>query len=453
MCQQPITNNILIVDDIAENIKVLANILESQDYYVKKALNGKVALRSISSNPPDLILLDIKMPEMDGYKVCQKIKSNPETEGIPVIFISASNETFDKVKAFGVGGVDYITKPFQVAEVIARIESQLTIQKQKRQLEKEIRIRKETEEILYQSRALLASVLNTSLDGIAALQAIRKPFNSEIEDFRCLVVNPILADIVNGNQEHLVGKLIGKRVVNKIDPNLFSKFIDVVENGEMLQQEIYESKSKNRKSWYHLIAIKLGDGLSLTVRDITRQKQLELQLKSQVNIDFLTTIANRRAFNHTITQEWKRHLRSQNPLSFIICDIDYFKKYNDTFGHLQGDQCLRKVAQVIRGCLKRAGELVARYGGEEFGIILPNTDQENARKVARLVKRAIRKSAIKHGASDISEYITLSFGVVTTIPQINDELTRFIHFGDKALYQAKKKGRNHIVYTSVFASN
>ena len=449
MSKEPIINNILIVDDIAENIKVLASILEAQNYNVKKALNGKIALRSIHSNPPDLILLDIKMPEMDGYEVCQQLKSEPQTKDIPIIFISALNEVFDKVKAFKIGAVDYITKPFQVEEVIARIESQLTIQKQKKQLETEIRNRKEAEAILYQSRALLSSILNTSLEGIGALQAVRKPFSSEIEDFRCLVINPILSKIINRNQENLAGKLVGKRIIDTVDKDLFSELVDLVENGGILEKDIYDFKSGHKNSCYHLIALKLGDGVSVTVRDITEQKQLELKLESEANVDSLTGIANRRAFDHAIAQEWKRHLRSQHALSFIICDIDYFKKYNDYYGHLKGDECLRHIAQTIDRCVKRAGEFVARYGGEEFAIILPNTNQQHALNIVRLIKQQIRELAIDHSQSDISEYVTLSFGLTTIVPREDAQLTTFINLGDKALYQAKKKGRDRIIISNM----
>ncbi|NES06964.1 MAG: response regulator, partial [Okeania sp. SIO2F4] len=128
---------ILIVDDNLPNLKVLATLLKNNNYQVRKAIDGESALLSVKTDIPDLILLDIKMPELDGYQVCERLKANPNTQEIPIIFISALNEVFDKVKAFEVGGIDYITKPFQEEEVLARIKSQLTIQKQKRLLEKE----------------------------------------------------------------------------------------------------------------------------------------------------------------------------------------------------------------------------------------------------------------------------------------------------------------------------
>lgn len=444
MIEEDLKGDILIVDDIAENIKVLANILEDKNYKVRKALNGKIALRSLRSNPPDLILLDIKMPEMDGYEVCQQIKADPETQDIPIIFISALNEVFDKVKAFQLGGSDYITKPFQIEEVIARIENQLTIQRQKKQLEEEIDKRKDAEEILYQSRALLASILNTSLDGIAALQAVRKPLSAEIEDFRCLTINPVFSEMISSYSDNLVGKLIGKKLISRIAPQLFNKFVDLVENGGTLQEDIFY-KNGDQDYWYHFIAIKLGDGFSLTVRDITKIKKVELQLKSLANIDGLTKIANRRLFDQTIEEEWRRHLRVQQSLSLIITDVDFFKRYNDFYGHIKGDQCLSQIAQTISRCVKRAGELVARYGGEEFAIILPNTDQKNALELAKLIKEQVHKLQIDHQASDVKNYVTISIGIATIIPDNNCSLTKFINLADRALYKAKESGRDRLI--------
>ncbi|MGY6528543.1 MAG: diguanylate cyclase domain-containing protein [Cyanobacterium sp.] len=436
--------SILIVDDIAENIKVLANILSSSNYNVRKALSGKVALRSINSNPPDLILLDIKMPEVDGYQVCEAIKNDPFTQDIPIIFISALNEVFDKVKAFQAGGADYVTKPFQIEEVIARIENQLTIQKQKKLLEKEIVKRQEAEEILYQSRALLASILNTSLDGVAALQAVRKPLSTEIDDFRCLVVNPVFAKMINTHEKNLTGKLVGKKLINKINSSLFDKLKKLVENGGFLSEDIY-LKTGDKSTWYHFIANKLGDGFSLIIRDITKRKQMELQLKFLANSDGLTRIANRRLFDTTMKSEWNRHLRQEHSLSLIMADVDYFKAYNDAYGHLQGDECLRQIARCLHATVKRAGELVARFGGEEFIIILPQTSVQNAIALGQSIQKNISQLNLNHEYSEVSDRVTLSIGIASTIPTKNQCLSNLMELVDQALYGAKKKGRNCII--------
>lgn len=269
--------NILIVDDQPDNLRILDQMLTEKGYLVRKAINGNLALQSAQSSPPDLILLDILMPELDGYEVCQKLKSNSETQEIPVIFISALDEIFNKIKAFEVGGVDYIEKPFQVEEVVARIKNQLTIQQQKKQLQAEIIKRKETEEILYQSRALINSVVNSSLDGIAAVQSVRE-VTGNICDFRCVLVNPILTNLLGIKKENLIGKLIVKRLLKRLNSDLFDKFIQLVETGEPLAQDIYLQKN-NQTYCYHFIAVKLGDGFAITIRDITQRKIMELNLQ------------------------------------------------------------------------------------------------------------------------------------------------------------------------------
>lgn len=259
--------NILIVDDLIENLRILTEMLSKQGYKVRSVTNGKMALRTISNNPPDVILLDIKMPEMDGYQVCSTLKADEETDEIPVIFLSALDEIGDKVKAFQVGGVDYITKPFQPEEVIARIQAQITIQNQKQQLRLEIERHQQTAEILYQSRALLASVLNNSQDGIVAMQAVRDVTNGEIEDFRCLVVNPAITKLFGKKREDITGKSVQNTLFGQIKPKLFHSLVQVVETGEPLEQKLYW-ENDNVQEWYYLIAVKLADGCSVTIRQL-----------------------------------------------------------------------------------------------------------------------------------------------------------------------------------------
>nr|WP_228016671.1 response regulator [Synechocystis sp. LEGE 06083] len=246
--------NILLVDDLPNNLQLLSDLLINLGYTVRSVTSGKMALRTLQVKRPDLILLDIKMPDMDGYEVCAMIKKEEELQDIPIIFISALGDTFDKVKAFECGGVDYITKPFQIEEVVARIEGQLTIQRQRVALKREVRKRREAEEVLYQSRALLSSVLNSALDGIAAMQAVRNPQTGDIEDFRCLVINPILSKAFNRSREDLIGRVLLKRFLQRLDPQLFDQFVNLVETGTFLTQDIYFPIADS--DWYHVVAVK-----------------------------------------------------------------------------------------------------------------------------------------------------------------------------------------------------
>lgn len=325
----PTKGTILLVDDLPENLKLLTDLLSKYGYKVRSATSGRRAMKTVKLKRPDIILLDIKMPEMDGYQVCQSFKSDPDLCDIPILFISALNDTFDKVKAFQSGGVDYITKPFQIEEVVARLEAHLTIQKQQKILQIEIAKREQIE---------------------LALQ----------------------------------------------------------EKNQQLQEA-------NHK------------------------------LELLANLDGLTQIANRRRFDDYLTLEWKRHRREQNPLSLVLIDIDYFKRYNDNHGHQAGDHCLIQVAQAIATVLQRPTDLVARYGGEEFAVILSNTHGEGALRVATAIQMAIASLKILHGDSDVSDHVTLSMGIASLVPAWDQGSETIIFYADQALYRAKKQGRNQTI--------
>jgi DNA-binding response OmpR family regulator len=265
------TGNILLVDDRPENLQLLSNLLLTLGYNVRSVTTGSMALKTAKAKKPDLILLDIKMPDMDGYKVCEAFKADENLRDIPIIFISALDDVFDKVKAFYSGGVDYIAKPFHSEEVVVRLENQLTIQCQKRALQEEIYRRKETEEMLYQSRGLLTSVLNSVSDGVAAMQGVRDPNTGDIIDFRCLVVNPVIARFFDRNREDLIGKLVLRKFLERFNPQLFEQLVDVVETGKSWEEEVYYPIQPT--GWYQVIAIKLGDGFTVTIRDITSKRQ------------------------------------------------------------------------------------------------------------------------------------------------------------------------------------
>ncbi|MEG3958129.1 response regulator [Microcoleus sp. herbarium2] len=274
--------NILVVDDILDNLRFLAKILTKEGYKVRCVTNGTMALRSVRNHLPDALLLDIKMPDMDGYQVCKALKSDEKTSEVPIIFLSALDQVFDKVKAFKVGGVDYISKPFEPEEVLVRLETQVTIQHQKRQLKEAIERHQQTAEIAYQSRALLANLLNSSLDGIAAVQAVRGDITGEIEDFRCLVVNPVFARLLGKKRTELGGEPLLKKLLNQLSAGLFDLLVEVVETGESLQREVHLESDYLGKCYY-LTAVRLGDGCSITIRDITDLKQSPLKSMMELN--------------------------------------------------------------------------------------------------------------------------------------------------------------------------
>lgn len=170
------------------------------------------------------------------------------------------------------------------------------------------------------------------------------------------------------------------------------------------------------------------------------------ELQRLANLDGLTQIANRRQFDIYLNQEWRRLRREQDPLSLVLCDVDFFKRYNDAYGHLSGDDCLRRIATALHQVAKRPADLATRYGGEEFALVLPNTDDKGAASLAVDIQQSIAKLGIHHGGSPWNQKITLSIGIATMVPQPPHSPQTLIERADQALYQAKAKGRNQVCF-------
>ncbi len=196
----------------------------------------------------------------------------------------------------------------------------------------------------------------------------------------------------------------------------------------------------------------LANTIDIMVETIAERTNALLEantkLKQMSLVDGLTGIANRRRFDEDMAREWRRMVRQNAPMSLILADIDFFKCYNDRYGHLKGDQCLVKVAKTINGAAKRPADLVARYGGEEFAVILPDTDSDGAFNVAERIRKTIQNTAIQHEGSEVADCVTLSLGVSTILPGLADKMDAFIEQVDLMLYRAKKSGRNQTLGVS-----
>lgn len=290
---------LLVVDDQPINIRII-NELFRADCDLHMATHGEQAIAVSKTLQPDLILLDIMMDGMDGLEVCRRLKLDPSTADIPVIFITAKREEDDEALGLELGAVDYISKPLNSAIVRARVKTHLTLKLQ-----------------------------NDYLKGLASL-------------------------------------------------------------------------------------------------------------------DGLTGIPNRRAFDVRLAQAWSQACREGGTLSLMMIDIDYFKRYNDHFGHVQGDECLRQVAKAIAQSVNRPYDLAARFGGEEFACVLPETTLQGALILAEKIQARISQLAIAHPGSEVSEWVSLSIGVASLQPRVDREPNELIALADQQLYQAKHNGRNQI---------
>jgi diguanylate cyclase (GGDEF)-like protein len=227
---------------------------------------------------------------------------------------------------------------------------------------------------------------------------------------------------------------------------LFQKQLDQFEarlTTELRERHTAEEKLQDR---LQTITREKGD-LEILVQILIDQGDDSAQEGEKARIDGLTQIANRRRFDEYLSQEWRRHVRMQQPLSLLICDVDHFKLYNDSLGHQAGDECLKSVAKAINHCY-RVGDLVARYGGEEFAMVLPKTNRTGAVQVAERVRAAVTAAALPHPASPVWERVTVSIGVasMTPPPQAPSDARTLIQQADHHLYLAKKRGRNQVSY-------
>jgi diguanylate cyclase (GGDEF)-like protein len=203
-----------------------------------------------------------------------------------------------------------------------------------------------------------------------------------------------------------------------------------------------------RLSYWIPVALPMGlialTGLVSVMMDYSKLVQANRRLRHLANSDDLTQVGNRRLFEQALHQEWQRARREQTPLSVLLCDIDFFKRFNDLHGHLEGDRCLYQVAEVLRQTVKRPTDVVARYGGEEFAVILPNTHIAGATQLAHEISLALRVRRIPHEDSPISPYVTCSIGVASTFVIWQGEPQELLKTADQALYQAKWQGRNQV---------
>ncbi|MFE4105880.1 diguanylate cyclase domain-containing protein [Almyronema epifaneia] len=778
MTETPVS--LLIVDDELDNLRALATLLSEEGYLVRKAVNGEIALETVAVQTPDLVLLDIRMPRMDGYEVCKRLKTQSATQDIPIIFISAYTDLPNKIQAFNLGGADYITKPFEAEEVLSRIRHQLAVRQQQQQLIQTLETHQRVERELQQKNQQMQAILDafpdimlhlnadgtlnyvtgidqvekafksqadklvgchleqifppplgqqlyqalqqalltgqvttvecplsvhepsrhfeTRIVGIEAQQAIliardvtqRKQFEDNlqkqakrdrllglitqrmrqtlaldeilktaVEDIRAwLQTDRVLIyqfnDAWNGEvfvesvsaekfsltgewfrdqcfkaylqqryyrgyvsvvhdvdainapacytnlmqqlqaravlafplflKDHLWGLLIVHQchhpryweewevdflkqitaqlniaiqqsqlytqasqqarreallndIVEAINQSLdldqvlcqtahqlltafestasfiglwnaethalqqvkadlaegyqtFSEALDSIEQDPYVQTALQQTdmvvvdastpladdsdftiavliisirfegelkgimgvRCQTARRWSEdekLLLKELAAQLAIAIQQAELYQQLQAanrKLERLANLDGLTQIPNRRCLDSYLQQEWRRLRREKSGLSLLMCDVDFFKRYNDFYGHLMGDDCLRQIAQILDRSVNRPADLVARYGGEEFAIVLPKTDLHGALHIAEHIQQAIAQASIPHLDSPLNQVVTVSLGAAELLPSLHNTPADLIAAADQALYEAKRQGRNCFRY-------
>jgi two-component system cell cycle response regulator len=417
---------ILIVDDAPANLGVLRTMMAKQGYQIFVATSGERAISIAQRVQPDLILLDVVMPGIDGFETCRQLKEHPGTQRIPVIFMSAKSETDDIVAGFDSGAADFIGKPLRMAEVCARVRAQLQI--------------RNNSEAQKEQADRLRMIVNAMDEGLMIIEA----------SGRIQYSNPACERYLGYGPNELAGlgmpELLGALAQEYLD--YFAACAG--DPGAVHPAGAREVLIRHRDGSLRAMDLTLtpmvsGEQLFIgLLHDITHHKRSETALQHAALVDQLTQIANRRHFDSFLEQEWHRALRSGQPLSLIVLDVDHFKLYNDTLGHAAGDLCLQQVAAALQARALRTTDLAARYGGEEFVLLFAETTLETAVALAESIRASVESLHLPHPRSPTGEWLTVSMGVASIVPSQLDRIEQFFVAADRMMYAAKEGGRNRV---------
>jgi two-component system, cell cycle response regulator len=451
------TARVLVVDDIHANVKLLEARLTAEYFEVVTAYSGAEALGKMEACDPDIILLDVMMPGMDGFEVCRRIKSNPRTAHIPVVMVTALDQPSDRVAGLEAGADDFLTKPVDDAALFARVRSLVRL----KMMTDELRMRETTG----QSMGLIDPAMTFSETGVAGrvLMIEDRPdsaawFTTALKkenDVACVDTFEEALVRVRGGDFDLIIVSLGMRGFDGL--RLCSQLRSLPE-GRHVPILVVVTDGDKRKLHQ---ALEMGVNDYLTrpvdtnelvarVRTQLRKKRYADRLRHNVQLslemaitDGLTGLHNRRYMARHLDNLVAQAHRTGKQLSFVIMDIDFFKSVNDTHGHDIGDEVLREFARRIsanvRGC-----DLACRYGGEEFVVVMPDTEVAFAYAIAERLRKSIETTPVRISRAPDQIAITISIGIAGSMGPA-DTSEALLHRADQALYAAKNTGRNRVV--------
>jgi two-component system cell cycle response regulator len=452
------TARILVVDDIPANVKLLEVRLLAEYFEVLTAGNGPDAIETCENGKVDVVLLDVMMPDMDGFEVCRRLKSDPATSHIPVVMITALDQVSDRVRGLQAGADDFLTKPVNDLQLMTRVKSLVRL----KMLTDELRLRASTtrnigiEELLSRSfagedtlpkvllideRASSSERLAKMLRGAAELDVAADPhagfFQAAENAYECVLISTAFAGF---DPLRLCSQL------RSLDRTRFLPIILLAEEGE--DSRIIRALELGVNDY--LTRPVDQQELTARLRTQVRRKRYNDQLRASVTqtiemavTDGLTGLHNRRYLDSHLQTLFDRAVARRRPLSVMITDLDRFKSINDTHGHDGGDDVLREFARRLRKNV-RGIDLACRYGGEEFVVVMPETDLTVATMVAERLRRRIATEAFKIEQGQKTVDVTISIGIAA-LNDAKDNAATVLKRADQALYRAKREGRNRVV--------
>ena len=449
---------VLVVDDVVANVKLMEARLTAEYFDVLTAMSGVEALAICDRAQCDIVLLDVMMPEMDGFEVCRRLKANPKTHHIPVIMVTALDQPADRVRGLEAGADDFLTKPVSDLALLARVRSLVRLKMATDELRmraltsKEIGLQEPSPDALAEAgrngKILIVDDRVSSYERIAAVLANEHTVDVETNPHEALF------HAADGEYDLLVVSLNledfdGLRLCSQV------RSLERTRNLPILMVAEAEDTAKLLRGLEigvndYLVRPIDKNELFARVRTQIRKKRYSERLRDNFQLsmelavtDQLTGLHNRRYMeSHLATLVQDASSRGK-PLSLLVCDIDYFKAINDNFGHDVGDDVLREFATRVRKSI-RGIDLACRFGGEEFVVVMPETDMAVAAVVAERIRRRIAGEPfpILKGSGTIE--VTISIGIAA-IAQADDSPETILKRADQALYRAKRDGRNRVV--------